>query len=103
MAGFVEFVAYFKLLVWPLTLIAAVSGIWAAYLWLEASRIDLPPFDPPIASMSNAPELHILDITVRQNEAFNLLALSSKLNAKAARWSGLAAFLTALSVLFGLL
>lgn len=103
MDQFVVTVSYLKLLSTPLSLIAAVSGIWAAVRWLQASQMTLPPFDPPIASMSDAPELHILDVSVRQNEAFRVLGQSSDINAQAARWTALAAFLTALVVLLGII
>jgi hypothetical protein len=92
-----------NLLIAPISLVAALAGIYASWLWYQASKIEMPPFDPPLASMSDAPELHLLDMTVRQNEAFYRLAISGQLNAKAAGWTGLAALLTAISVLIGAL
>ncbi len=44
---------------------AAGVGLWAAHLWLKASRIKMPPIDPPVASIEDAPALHIMSTDVQ--------------------------------------
>lgn len=85
------------------SLLAAVVGLYAAWLWWKASKIEMPAYDPPLASISDAPEIHIMDATVRLDEGYRRLAISGELNAKAARWTAVAAALTAIAVVLGAL
>ena len=84
--------------------IASALTAWrAAALWRAASLIELPEFDPPIASMDDNPSLHILSTSVQLNEAQRMIAWSSEINARAARWASYAAVLTGLTVLLGVI
>ncbi len=69
-----------------------VSAIVAARYWLLGSR-EYPSELPQ--SMSDAPELHILNVEVSIGKA-------GTLNAKAAKWTGAAAILSALGSIIGL-
>lgn len=78
-------------------LVAALVGWRAADLWLQASRIDMPPFDPPLASIGDAPALHILSYSVQLNSSAEAMRQSGALNAEAARWTSAAALLTGIA------
>ncbi|HEU5047613.1 MAG TPA: hypothetical protein VFT64_07210 [Rickettsiales bacterium] len=79
------------------SILAAIFGIWAAWLWLKASRIKIKPSIPTTASISDAHELH----TMRNQVDIESIIVASKevceLNRKAALWTALSIFLTALS------
>lgn len=82
--------------------LGAAAVAWqAAQLWLEASRIEMPPFDPPKASASDAPELHVLSAMVQLNETADAIRQSATLNALAARKTALAAILTGAAAVLG--
>jgi hypothetical protein len=68
------------------------SAIVAARYWLLGSR-EYPPELPQ--SISDAPELHVLNVQVSIGKA-------GALNAKAAVWTGAAALLSATSAIIGL-
>jgi len=80
---------------------AAATGWWAAFLWRKASRVTLPPYDPPVASIDDNPALHILSGTVQLNDTVMALEASNSLNSRAARWAAIAAFLTGAATLCG--
>ena len=77
---------------------AAGSALYAAKVWHDASMLEMPEFDPPVASMDDNPSLHILTTQVQLNAAQNAISWSSRLNAKAARWAAISAFLTGLAI-----
>ncbi|MBB5053475.1 hypothetical protein HNQ36_003475 [Afipia massiliensis] len=66
----------------------------AAIYWWKASRVDIP--HTAAASISDVPELYILNTQVAFNE-------SSRLNCRAAVWTGLAAVLSAIASVLGVL
>jgi hypothetical protein len=70
-----------------------VCAIVAAIYWFRASK-EYP--SEPVQSIGDAPELHILNTQVSIGKA-------GALNAKAARWTGAAAILSALGSVIGLL
>jgi len=80
---------------------SAVTGWYAARLWYWASLIVLPQFDPPLASISDAPELHIMSAYNQLNETSRLLEVSSRLNASAARWTAVASILAGAAAILG--
>ncbi|MEJ5979476.1 hypothetical protein WG901_22675 [Novosphingobium sp. PS1R-30] len=84
-------------------LVAALVGWRAAHLWLQASRIAMPPIDPPLASIDDAPELHILSYSVQLNATAEAMRQSGALNAKAARWTSVAALLTGIAAIIAAL
>jgi hypothetical protein len=86
-----------------LGLVAVLVGWRAAHLWLRASRIDMPPFDPPLASIGDAPELHILYYLVQLNATAEAMQQSGALNAEAARWTSAAALLTGIAAIIAAL
>jgi len=76
---------------------AAAVGWYAARLWVKASAIPFPEYDPPFQSASDFPELHTLSTAVHVNNVVNALEASARLNAVAAKWSAFAAMLTGLA------
>lgn len=80
---------------------AAATGLYAARLWYRASLIQLPAFDPPLASIDDAPALHILSVYNQLNETTLVLEGSSRLNASAARWTAAASILTGIAAVLG--
>ena len=79
---------------------AAGSGAWAAWLWYRASNVTsvpdwgpggFEPVDPQIGQMMWTGAL------------LNGAVTSSKLNARAARWTGAAVALTAIQTVAGIL
>ncbi|MGW1424647.1 hypothetical protein ACWAT4_31505 [Bradyrhizobium manausense] len=80
-----------------LAIIFAVAGLGtavaAAFYWLKASRI---PIQTPAASISDVPELHVMSGHVAFYE-------SSRLNSRAAVLTGIAAVLSAVGSVLGVL
>jgi hypothetical protein len=74
-------------------ILGLAAAIVAAIYWRKASRVSIPN---PVASISDVPELHILGTQVAFNE-------SSRLNSRAAIWTGVAAILSAAASVFGVL
>ena len=70
-----------------------IAAVVAVFYWWKASTIEFPE---PAASISDAPELHILGNQVAFNE-------SSRLNSIAARWAGVAAVLSGAASVLGVL
>lgn len=73
----------------------ALAGLGAALIaaiyWRRASRVDITH---TAASISDVPEQYILSTQVAFNE-------SSRLNSRAAVWTGVAAVLSAIASVFG--
>jgi len=82
-----------KILAIILACIGLAAAIIAAVYWWRASRIAIPP---TVVSISDVPELHILGMQVTYNE-------SSRLNSRAAAWTGIAAVLSAIASVLGVL
>ena len=76
-----------------LALLGLAAALNAARLWWQASRTPIPALTQ---SISDAPELHLLNTQVIYNT-------SSQINARAAVWTGLAAILSALASVLGVL
>lgn len=78
-------------------IIFAVAGLGtaaaAAFYWWKASRV---PIQHPAASISDVPELHIMSSQVAFYE-------SSRLNSRAAVLTGIAAVLSAIGSVLGVL
>jgi hypothetical protein len=83
----------FKIFAVVSALIGLAAAIVAAIYWWRASRIAIPP---TVVSMSDVPELHILGTQVAYNE-------SSRLNSRAAVWTGIAAIFSAVASVLGAL
>jgi hypothetical protein len=86
-----------------LGLVAALVGWRTAHLWLQASRIDMPPLDPPLALIGDAPELHILTYSVQLNATAEAIRQSGALNAEAARLTSAAVLLTGIAAILAAL
>ena len=76
-----------------LACLGLVAAIVAARYWWKASRVDIPR---TAASISDVPEQYILSTQVAFNE-------SSRLNSRAAIWTGIAAVLSAMASVLGVL
>jgi hypothetical protein len=75
-------------------LVALLVSLRAATLWWRASNVETP--NPPVASISDVPEQFIM---ATQSAASN----AALLNARAAKWTGVAAVLSAAASIIGLL
>jgi hypothetical protein len=84
--------AAFKIIALLFSLAGLASALAAARYWYLASR-EYP--SEPVQSISDVPELHILNTKVSMGKA-------GALNAKAAIWTGAAAVLSALGSVIGL-
>ena len=81
---------------------AACSAL-AAYYWYLSSRHNAVLTDPPLASISDNPEEHVLTVQVNASALQAALSESSRLNKIAATWSALAAaFATIAAILAAL-
>jgi hypothetical protein len=69
------------------------AAIIAAVYWWKASRVSIPN---PVASISDVQELYILGTQIAFNE-------SSRLNSRAAIWTGAVAILSATASVLGVL
>lgn len=81
-----------KIAAFLFALAGLASAIVAARYWLLGSR-EYP--SELVQSISDAPELHILNVQVSIGKA-------AALNAQAAKWTGAAAILSALGSIIGL-
>lgn len=79
----------------------AVSALIAAIYWYLSSRPKPTASVPPSASVSDNPEIHILQAHVGLYDIHAALRDASLLNAKAAIWSGVAALLGAITSMLG--
>jgi hypothetical protein len=68
------------------------TSLMAAWYWLKSSRVDIG--DVRLPSVSDVPEAHILQTQVA-------IIQSSRLNAIAAKWTGAAAVLGAITAIWG--
>jgi hypothetical protein len=82
-----------KALAFVSALIGLAAAIVAAIYWWSASRVAIPP---TVVSISDVPELHILGTQVAYNE-------SSRLNSRAAVWTGIAALFSAIASVLSVL
>ena len=80
---------------------AACALVAAAY-WYLSSRPTPVLNDPPDASISDVPELHIMTAQADVYGVQAALAEASRLNKKAAIWSAIAALFGAAAAIFGI-
>jgi hypothetical protein len=80
---------------------AAICALVAAAYWYLSSRPTPQLNDPPNASISDTPELHILSAQVDVYAVQDALSEASRLNKKAALWSAAAALFGAAAALLG--
>lgn len=81
----------------------AVCALVAAVYWYLSSRPTPKLNNPPNASISDAPELHILSAQVDVYAVQEALSETSLLNKKAALWSAGAALFGAAAALLGIM
>jgi len=67
-----------------LALVSAITGLWAAYKWYEASKVDIRPFD------ESGHEIPTADVRVWINALRGTLDKSGKTNRIAAIWTAVA-------------
>lgn len=79
----------------------AVCALIAAGYWYLSSRPAPTISEPSDASISDAPELHILSAQVDVCSVQAALAEVSRLNKKAAIWSAIAALFGAVTAILG--
>jgi hypothetical protein len=81
----------------------AICALVAAAYWYLSSRPRPKLNNPPNASISDAPELHILSAQVDVNALQEALSEGSLLNKKGALWSAVAALFGAAVALSGIM
>ena len=80
--------------------IAAALTAWqAARLWRQASATEMPPYDEPLASIGDVPELHIMGAVAQLNCTVLALQASGEINSCAARWAARSAILTGVTAI----
>lgn len=79
------------LIISALALVTALCSGIAAYYWWLSSRQKPVASEPPVASIGDNPEEHILVAHVNVDALEAALLESSRLNKIAAKWSALAA------------
>ena len=79
------------------TALATGSGLWASWLWLKASQVEIESSAPEDRSISDVPELHIMNAQTNIWLLDVAMKKSSNLNKKAALWTAISVFLNALS------
>lgn len=80
----------------------AIAAFVAAIYWYLSSRPTPATTVPPVASISDSPEAHILGTQVDVVLIHSALREASRLNKKAAIWSAIASLFAALSAALGL-
>jgi hypothetical protein len=80
----------------------AACALVAAGYWYLSSRPAPAIGDPPVASISDAPELHIMNAQSDVYAFQAALAETSRLNKKAAVWSAIAALFGAAAAILGI-
>jgi len=80
----------------------AICALVAASYWYLSSRPTPALGDPPVASISDVPELHIMSAQADVYEVQVALAEASRLNKKAAIWSAIAALFGAAAAILGI-
>jgi len=78
------------------------TAIAAAAYWFQSARIDAPPIQEPVASISDVPEDHIQMAVANANSVRVAMEMSSQLNKKAAIWTGISALLGAATSIAGI-
>jgi len=63
----------------------------------------MPPFDPPLASIGDAPKLHILSYSVQLNATAEAMRQPGALNAEAACWTSVTVLLTGIATIIAAL
>jgi hypothetical protein len=80
----------------------ATCALIAARYWYLSSRPTPGISDPPVASISDYPELHILNAQSDVYGVHAALVEASRLNKRAAIWSAFAAFFGAVPAILGI-
>lgn len=80
----------------------AVCALVAAAYWYLSSRPTPVLNDPPDASISDVPELHIMNAQADVYGVQAALAEASRLNKRAAVWSAIAALFGAAAAILGI-
>lgn len=83
--------------------LTAICALVAAANWYLSSRPTPKLSDPPNASISDVPELHILTAQVDVYAVQEALSEASLLNKKAALWSAVAALFGAAAEILGIM
>ncbi len=79
------------------------TGVVSAIYWFKSAAIPTPEFEEPIASVSDAPELHIISAVANAGILHAAMNQSAKLNKHAAIWTGISALLGAVTTASGVL
>ena len=83
--------------------LTAICALVAAAYWYLSSRPTPKLSNPPNASISDVPELHILTAQVDVYAVQEALSEASLLNKKAALWSAVAALFGAAAAILGIM
>ena len=80
-----------------LALATLATAIVAAVYWFQSAAVPTPHFEEPNTSIDDAPEDHIRTAVVNSNYIREAMDKSSKLNKRAALWTGVSALLGAIT------
>jgi hypothetical protein len=83
--------------------ITLATGIVSAVYWFKSAAIPTPQFEEPIASVSDAPEQHIINTAANAGILHVAMNESARLNKHAAIWTGISALLGAVTTASGAL
>jgi len=78
-----------------LAVLTFATAIVAAVYWFKSAAVPMPQLEEPIASISDAPEQHIMTAGANSGILVRALTRSSGLNKRAAIWTGISALLGA--------
>ena len=79
------------------------TAVVSAVYWFKSAAIRTPQFEEPIASVSDAPEQHIINAVANAGILLGVMNEAAKFNKRAAIWTGISAFLGAVTTGLGLL
>jgi hypothetical protein len=79
------------------------TGIVSAVYWFRSAAIPTPQFEEPIASVSDAPDQHIINAVANASTLHSAMNESARLNKCAAIWTGISALLAAVTTVSGVL
>jgi hypothetical protein len=79
------------------------AAIISAVYWFKSAAVPMPEFQEPVASITDAPEQHIIAVVSNTELLHGALLRSSDLNTRAAIWTGVSALLGAATTVYGIL
>lgn len=92
-----------RLMIIVLALLTLGTAVIAAMCWLKSAAVPPAETREPIASIDDAPAQHVLTAVANANNVRLAMDQSSRLNKRAAIWTGVSALLGAITTITGTL